>query len=294
MTSHKTPEEIVSTLAIGNDGPGECCCLCKKPYDSFIRNELPLTLPCCGHTGGLACVLYYIHDGNHPRCPVCQKNMLDHETCTHAHSLHLAAMHAAREREVNEEQVRQDQECADRYDLRHWHPAWDAQSNHFDRPTRFALRGEELFQELCVYIVRYIEDPTLSSADEWVRVRVPYRHIIALATFENFAEVMMEELPEGDPMQQWLMGDPSNDLQHLRRMMDALPALAGDHKVFKELEDMAKQILDYRTVYGGRVEFVQSDERTCRRLGGWFARITKSRDALYQRLYSVRRQSVSE
>ncbi|KAL8660867.1 MAG: hypothetical protein Q9202_006151 [Teloschistes flavicans] len=178
-----------------------------------------------------------------------------------------------------------DQAPSHRYDLRRWHPAWDAQNHHFERPTRFALRGEQLFHDLCEAIVRYIEDPTLTDAEEWLHVRVQYRDIVALATFGRFAAVMQQR--ENSAQE-----EGEGESLRLRRMVDTLARVLPGGAALDGLMEMVAQLEDYKVVWGGGL--VAADERTYERLAGWCGRITASRDALYRRLYGVRRRSVME
>ncbi|KAI4108479.1 MAG: hypothetical protein L6R37_001083 [Teloschistes peruensis] len=183
---------------------------------------------------------------------------------------------------AHEEQSDQDQD--DRYDLRHWHPAWDAQNNHFDRPGRFALHGETLFALFCEAIVRYIEDSTLNDADEWLNVRVRYRDIIALGTFGRFAEVMQEGVADAD-----------QQVLRLRRMVLVRPQALLTVDYYGALDGLMEMMApsgQYQRIWGGG--FVSADEQTYGRLSRWFTRITASRDALYRRLYGVRRRSIKE
>lgn len=178
------------------------------------------------------------------------------------------------------------QHRANRRDLRHWHPAWDAQNNHFHRPTRFALRGEFLFLKLCEAIVRYIEAPTLMNAGEWLNIRVPYRDIIALGTFGRFVEIMQEDsTASGDREAARLRGMLFSAPHELRDADD-------DDNSFSGLMDMVRQLKEDKSILGGG--FVLTDELTYRRLEGWYARITASRNRLYRRLYGVRRRSISD
>ncbi|KAL9583014.1 MAG: hypothetical protein Q9212_002960 [Teloschistes hypoglaucus] len=149
------------------------------------------------------------------------------------------------------------QERADRYDLRHWHPAWDAQNNHFDCPNRFALRGETLFQKLCEAIVRYIEDPTLMNAGEWLDTRISYRDIIALGTFKRFVDIMQEVSAAFG----------NEDAVRLRHMILSPPheLLADlDDGSLNELMNMVAQLKDDKIASGGG--FLSADEWTYRSL----------------------------
>lgn len=84
-------------------------------------------------------------------------------------------------------------------------PGMTAKGTH---PTKFAIHGQRLFEDLCEAITCYIEripavfpEDASSESEDWLCSRVPYRKIISLQTFGRFAEAMRE--PQRFP--DWLM-----------------------------------------------------------------------------------------
>ncbi|KAL8960709.1 MAG: hypothetical protein Q9183_005419 [Haloplaca sp. 2 TL-2023] len=232
----QTVDDLTTDHALSPEDQRVRCNICREAYSGHRTDSVddrPVELPTCGHIFGARCIAGWIQTEKN-NCPICRIPVLSPGTP---------------DPDVDEQDDQQEV-------LASW-------------PVKPSDRGqlhpcEWMFQTLCEETVCYIEDPSVSTAQEWLEKRAPFRDIVGIGTFKQFVKVVT--------------GDSSKLKDLVNRLSGVLP-----NEVLVDF--CVEQALQYQDmVDDARME---ADEHTFSRLEAWYRRIRKSRDALYERLYGT-------
>ncbi|KAL8868279.1 MAG: hypothetical protein Q9174_005093 [Haloplaca sp. 1 TL-2023] len=227
----ETLEDLTTGHALPHEDQRVRCNICREPYAGYngdIEMERPVELPGCGHIFGANCIAEWIQTENNS-CPICRLPVLDPRTP---------------DSYPYEEEERRDQ-------LASW--AKESASSPY----------EYLFETLCEEIVCYIEDPSISAAQDWL-VRARYREVVGLGNWKQFVLVVK--------------GQESKLKEMIKNLEVVLPSdVVADFAI----ESASKTRVDLED------PIFDPNEKTFKQLEGWYRRIRRSRDALYQRLYGT-------
>ena len=234
-------QQLLQLSAIPEEDQRRQCGICHEAYGSSAANDLAIELV-CGHLFGSVCIAHWLQAGNQ-NCPMCLQQILNIPVVQENHF---------------------DEDAHWRNALANWRSGFVDE----EEPSDSLRHGERLFIALCEEIVRYIEDPTIEDAEDWLCSRVPYRYFIALGTFEKLVELM-----RGPP---GYLQSITLELRHV--LLDPSP--------FIEIMAHIAIYPTYRTIH----ELIYSSAETYERLAGYNRRIEASRDALFLRLYGRARE----
>lgn len=237
----KTLDQLFRTSTISRDDQRIRCGICQERYLNPPEKEKPVELPGCKHMFGRKCISTWLETGNNS-CPMCRRPILDATPVING------------DRDNRHERGRHDQW---RRELKDWQTTWS-----LDYHPDILVHNDEWetqFWDLCEAIVKWIEDPSLTSPREWLRLRMPYRQIIALGSFTRFSAVMN--------------GPPGN----LQTLAHELRNLLPNPQAFERVMEGIGSSVRPRTVEWRNVE----------RYSTWSLRIAYSHADLYRRCYGV-------
>lgn len=232
-------DQFLRSAAIPQEDQRVCCGICHEPYTT---GHQPVEISGCKHIFGKTCITSWLEAGN-DTCPMCRQKILNHPVVP-----------------SDDDDVSSDDD-----DDWFWLPrlsGWRAGYAMEQEPGELTRHGEILFINLCEDIIRYIEDPSVDNAEDWLCGRSAFRYIVALGSFERFAEVIK---------------GPMIYVQSLaRRIPEVLPDPAAYHAVMAQVDRLPDHV-----GFDGRMD---NTVEAFDRLAGFYRRINNSRDALYERL----------
>ena len=235
------------TLEIDDQNLTGCgkCQICMESYSTSFNGEYPIKLPGCRHIFGERCISSWL-EKNQTTCPICGEPILDtsgnpHRRITNENRLYLQP-------------------------LLDGHPAVGDDPY---APTVFALRGDQLFRELCEAIVCAIEAPSIVQrtypVEEWLAGRAAFMKIVKLGTFKRFV---------------------ADGVEHEDHLVHRLPELLSNQRPLTLIMEHFDQYPEANRKNG--LGLLEEDENTFEQLSIWYQRVTKIRQRLHQRLYEAR------
>ncbi|KAL8687319.1 MAG: hypothetical protein Q9218_006473 [Villophora microphyllina] len=239
-----TLDQLIQTFAVQQEDPriGWGCGVCLEPYGVSHQDDTPIELPVCKHMLGKTCISTWLTSGNNT-CPFCRQRV-------------LAAIVVP--------QTEFDAEAFWQEELSQWRAGWIDERVPSEEMRYF----ETLFANLCEDIVRYIEDPSVVDSEEWLCFRVPYRYIVALGTFERFAEV--------------IRGEPG----YIQGLASDLPASLPNPEAYHRFITAINGLPRVRRRPDGVIDF---SVETLGRLLFFYIRIERAQEALRERLIEASR-----
>lgn len=221
------------------------CDICHEAYNSGPVPELPVKLPGCGHLFGSVCISKWIREENKNTCPICRSMILSRRVAQDSSTTASPI--------TNSELIWPNRPVA--------------------QPTHFALRGEQLFRNLCEAIVCWIEDldfiagalDLVGAVKTWIWTRVIYLEVIRLGTFAAFMNTHLEE-----------------PRSYVAQLMVELPAFLPEPGVY---DSLVEHMFEAHT---RREELLRPDDQSLVQIAGWRRRVWDA----YERILQIRSDSI--